>query len=194
MGVVPGSLLSTIKLVCRALNQEVKVTLGQLVPASLNLFVVSLFIFVLVNNLLGLLPFVFTGTRHLVFTSCISLRIWVGDIISFFFKNRSSFLAHLVPLGTPVVLVPVIVLIELIRSVMRPFTLAIRLAANIIAGHLLLDLCSIPIITSSTLVKLAFFTALFTLSVLEFGVALIQAYVFTRLRSLYLSEVNSPNL
>ena len=115
-------------------------------------------------------------------------------MISFFFKNRSSFLAHLVPLGTPVVLVPVIVLIELIRSAMRPFTLAIRLAANIIAGHLLLDLCSIPIITSSTLVKLAFFTALFTLSVLEFGVALIQAYVFTRLRSLYLSEVNSPNL
>merc|ERR1712198_175196 len=156
----------------RALNQEVKVTLGQLVPASLNLFVVSLFIFVLVNNLLGLLPFVFTGTRHLVFTSCISLRIWVGYILIFFLKNRSSFLAHLVPLGTPVVLVPVIVLIELIRAVIRPFTLAIRLAANIIAGHLLLDLCSIPMITSSAMVKLVFFSALFSLSVLEFGVAL----------------------
>ena len=109
-------------------------------------------------------------------------------------KNFSSVLAHLVPEGTPVALVPFMVCIEIISSLMRPMTLAVRLAANIIAGHLLLDLCSIPIITSSALVKLAFFTALFTLSVLEFGVALIQAYVFTRLRSLYLSEVNSPNL
>ena len=192
--VVPSSLLSTIKLVCRALNQEVKVTLGQLVPASLNLFVVSLFIFVLVNNLLGLLPFVFTGTRHLVFTSCISLRIWVGYILSFFLKNRSSFLAHLVPLGTPLVLVPVMVLIELVRSIMRPFTLAIRLAANIIAGHLLLDLCSIPIINAALLTKVVFFISLLALSTLEFGVALIQAYVFTRLSSLYIAEVNSPNL
>merc|ERR1712173_67112 len=132
-------------------------------------------------------PFVFTGTRHLVFTSCMRLSMWVGYMLTFFLKNRSSFLAHLVPMGTPVVLVPVIVLIELIRAVIRPFTLAIRLAANIIAGHLLLDLCSIPMITSSAMVKLAFFS----LSVLEFGVALIQAYVFTSLRSLYISEVNS---
>ena len=120
--------------------------------------------------------------------------MWVGYMLTFFLKNRSSFLAHLVPLGTPVVLVPVIVLIELIRAVIRPFTLAIRLAANIIAGHLLLDLCPIPMITSSAMVKLVFFSALFSLSVLEFGVALIQAYVFTSLRSLYISEVNSPNL
>jgi len=183
-----------MKSLCESLNKEIKVTLGELIPTSLNLFIIRLFIFVLINNFLGLLPFVFTGTRHLVFTSCMRLSMWVGYMLTFFLKNRSSFLAHLVPLGTPVVLVPVIVLIELIRAVIRPFTLAIRLAANIIAGHLLLDLCSIPMITSSAMVKLVFFSALFSLSVLEFGVALIQAYVFTSLRSLYISEVNSPNL
>jgi len=86
------------------------------------------------------------------------------------------------------------VVIELIRSVIRPFTLAVRLAANIIAGHLLLDLCAGPLLVRGYTEGSLFFVGLLLLSVLELGVAVIQAYVFTRLRSLYLGEVNAPNL
>jgi len=102
-------------------------------------------------------------------------------------------LAHLVPSGTPSVLVPFIVLIELVRNFMRPITLAIRLAANMVAGHLLLVLVRgpIPIIRVTTLV--AAFAGLLRLIILEFGVSIIQAYVFITLSSLYIREVNHPN-
>lgn len=103
-------------------------------------------------------------------------------------------MAHLVPVGTPVPLVPFIVIIELIRSIIRPFTLAVRLAANIIAGHLLLDLCARPMLSRDYARGCLFYRGLLLLSSLELGVAVIQAYVFTRLRALYLAEVNSPNL
>ena len=86
------------------------------------------------------------------------------------------------------------VVIELISSIIRPFTLAVRLAANIIAGHLLLDLCAGPLLTRGYIEGRIFFVGLLLLSILELGVAVIQAYVFTRLRSLYLAEVNAPNL
>ena len=173
---------------------EIKAVLGTPMARSLNLVVVGLFLFILINNLFGLLPFVFTGTRHLVFTGIISLGLWRGFTVVYFFHNRAQFLAHLVPIGTPVLLVPFMVIIELVRSLMRPLTLAVRLAANMIAGHLLLDLCATPLITRRPLAQICFFMALMALSSLELGVAVIQAYVFTRLRALYLAEVNAPNL
>jgi F-type H+-transporting ATPase subunit a len=98
-------------------------------------------------------------------------------------------LAHLVPLGTPGVLIPFMVLIETIRNVIRPGTLAVRLAANIIAGHLLLVLLGNqgPTLTSSLLVFLLITQIL--LLVLERAVAVIQSYVFAVLTTLYSSEV-----
>jgi F-type H+-transporting ATPase subunit a len=89
---------------------------------------------------MGLFPYVFTASRHLVFTLSLSLPLWLGTIIWSVVFQFNNIIAHLVPLGTPGALMPIIVLIESIRSVIRPFTLAIRLAANMIAGHLLLTL------------------------------------------------------
>ena len=108
-------------------------------------------------------------------------------------NNLRSFLAHLVPRGTPIILAPFIVLVELIRRVLRPFTLAVRLAANIIAGHLLLALASLqaPVIGYSILAVTI--VALISLVVLEIGVAMVQRYVFMALSSLYIREVNHPN-
>jgi F-type H+-transporting ATPase subunit a len=100
-------------------------------------------------------------------------------------------LAHLVPSGTPYALMPFIVLIELTRNIIRPLTLSVRLAANIVAGHLLLTLLrvnspSLTVITLSLIVG-----RLVLLCMLETAVAIIQAYVFSVLRTLYLNEVNS---
>lgn len=102
-------------------------------------------------------------------------------------------MAHLVPSGTPSVLVPFIVLIELVRNFMRPITLAIRLAANMVAGHLLLVLVRGPIPTIRVTTLVAAFAGLLSLIILEFGVSIIQAYVFITLSSLYIREVNHPN-
>ena len=100
-------------------------------------------------------------------------------------------LAHLVPLGTPTALMAFMVLIELIRNIIRPLTLSVRLAANIIAGHLLLNLLGSQAPSSSYLILSGVIIAIILLGVLELGVALIQAYVFSVLRTLYFNEVNN---
>lgn len=100
-------------------------------------------------------------------------------------------LAHLVPLGTPYPLTPFMVIIEIVRNVIRPLTLSVRLAANIVAGHLLLTLLSSQSLNPSYLIIALVLSALILLSVLETAVALIQAYVFSLLSALYLNEVNS---
>ena len=98
-------------------------------------------------------------------------------------------MAHLVPLGTPAPLLPVIVIIETVRSIIRPGTLAIRLAANIVAGHLLLSLLGSQNSGSSAVIFLMVLVRLILLLILELAVACIQSYVFTILSSLYLNEV-----
>jgi len=103
-------------------------------------------------------------------------------------------LAHLVPSGTPYALIPFMVLIELIRNIIRPLTLSVRLAANIVAGHLLLTLLRSQCSNVILLILLPLIVTLVLLAVLESAVALIQAYVFSVLRTLYIAEVNSPAL
>ena len=98
------------------------------------------------------------------------------------------------PLGTPPALMPFIVLIELIRNVIRPLTLSVRLAANIIAGHLLLTLLTQGAPHASIVLVLCILSAVIALAALESAVALIQAYVFRVLRTLYLQEVNRTSL
>jgi F-type H+-transporting ATPase subunit a len=120
--------------------------------------------------------------------------MWLRMIIISTIKDISHSLAHLVPLGTPGVLVPLIVLIELIRNVIRPLTLSVRLAANIVAGHLLLSLISGSLVEGNIRVLMLGIGALVLLMLLENGVALIQAYVFSMLPSLYLNEVNYVRL
>lgn len=103
----------------------------------------------------------------------------------------NSLIAHLVPIGTPVALMPVIVIIETVRSIIRPLTLSIRLAANIIAGHLLLTLLGSQGPNLSGLMLRFLFVGLVLLLLLEVAVACIQSYVFTILSSLYLNELIS---
>merc|ERR1719470_739970 len=140
---------------------------------------------------MGLAPYIFTSSSHISFTLTLAIPIWIGRIV-FSIKNQYNRLfAHLVPSGTPVALIPVIVIIETVRNVIRPVTLSIRLAANIVAGHLLLTLLGSqgPLLGALSLAIL--FVGLVLLLLLEVAVACIQSYVFTILRSLYLGELIS---
>jgi len=155
------------------------------VPGSMLVFL-SFFFFIILSNFIGLFPYVFTASRHLVFTLTLSLPLWLGSIIWSLAFQFKEIMAHLVPVGTPGVLIPVIVMIETVSSIIRPGTLAVRLAANIIAGHLLLALLGG---CGGLRLKVVFvIIALVLLLMLECAVACIQSYVFTILSSLYLRE------
>ena len=152
---------------------------------------IALFLTILINNVLGLTPYTFTRTRHLSFSLRLALRIWVSYIIYRVVLNTGGFLAHLVPVGTPYPLIPFMVLIEFVRNIIRPLTLSVRLAANLVAGHLLMTLISAPAVTARYSALSILLASLYLLIILESAVAFIQAYVFSMLRTLYLREVNS---
>nr|YP_010230781.1 ATP synthase F0 subunit 6 [Oplophorus spinosus]QSV10491.1 ATP synthase F0 subunit 6 [Oplophorus spinosus] len=171
------------------LHKEFKVLLGTSNPGGTILFV-SLFSLIVYNNFLGLLPYVFTSTSHLAMTLSWSLPLWVSFMIFGWVNHTQHMFAHLVPMGTPGALMPFMVLIETVSNMIRPGTLAVRLAANMIAGHLLLTLLGNtgPSLSSTLLIFLIGSQILLLL--LESAVAIIQSYVFAVLSTLYASEVN----
>jgi len=171
------------------LHKEFKTLLASSPKGSTIIFI-SLFSLIIFNNRLGLLPYIFTRTRHLTITLSLSIPLWISFIIYGWINHTQHIFAHLVPQGTPTPLIPFIVLIETIRNIIRPGTLAVRLAANIIAGHLLLTLLGRtgPSLSTS-LVTLLLFRQILLLT-LETAVAVIQSYVFAVLRTLYAREVN----
>lgn len=148
-----------------------------------------LFLFILINNIFGLMPYTFTRTAHIAMTLSMALTIWLIFILYGWINNTNHIFAHLVPLGTPIVLMPFMVLIESIRNIIRPITLSVRLAANLTAGHLLLILLGESIVNNSILIVVTVTAAQFALITLEAAVAVIQAYVFATLSTLYASEV-----
>lgn len=149
----------------------------------------SIFIIIVIINFLGLFPYIFTASRHLSITLPLSLSIWLGIIFYNWYKITNLSFAHLVPLNTPTALIIFIVLIETIRNVIRPITLAIRLSANIIAGHLLLCLLgSTGPIIELNLIPILILTQIL-LFTLELAVSIIQSYVFITLISLYSNEL-----
>jgi len=175
--------------VIEAIHREFKALLspGQV---KVTLLFTSLFSFILFNNFLGLMPYIFTSTSHLSMTLSLSLPLWISFILFGWINHTQHIFAHLVPQGTPGLLIPFIVLIETIRNVIRPGTLAVRLAANIIAGHLLLTLLESSADGLPLTILVILIGAQILLLILESAVAIIQSYVFAVLRTLYASEVN----
>nr|URX53568.1 ATP synthase F0 subunit 6 [Procryptotermes corniceps] len=173
------------------LHNEFKTLMGtkKINNGSTFLFV-SLFSLILFNNFLGLFPYIFTSTSHLVMTLTLALPLWASFMMFGWINNTNHMFEHLVPQGTPAALMPFMVCIETISNIIRPGTLAVRLTANMIAGHLLLTLLGNngPTITQSLLSVLII--AQILLLILESAVAVIQSYVFAVLSTLYSSEVN----
>ena len=175
-----------LKLAASALISEFSVLLKK--NKIRILLFISLFFLISHTNTLGLLAYSFTSTSHLAITLSLALPFWLGFVIFSITNNTLNFLAHLVPLGTPAPLMPFIVIIEIIRSIIRPITLSVRLTANMIAGHLLLTLLGGLLPSRTILIFGSAFAAQSLLIVLETAVALIQAYVFSVLTTLYASE------
>nr|YP_010490491.1 ATP synthase F0 subunit 6 [Paralepas cf. quadrata]UWM12977.1 ATP synthase F0 subunit 6 [Paralepas cf. quadrata] len=153
------------------------------------LFFITLFTFILINNIFGLMPYTFTATSHLAVSLSLALSLWISFMIYGWINNTTHMFAHLVPLGTPVALMPFMVMIETVSNIIRPITLSVRLAANLTAGHLLLILISEGMVGQTITTVLPMTLAQLTLMVLEGAVAIIQAYVFATLVVLYASEV-----
>nr|YP_009112334.1 ATP synthase F0 subunit 6 [Angaracris rhodopa]AIY61456.1 ATP synthase F0 subunit 6 [Angaracris rhodopa] len=170
------------------LNNEFKTLLGQKSFQGSTFIFISIFIMMLFNNFMGLFPYIFTSTSHMTLTFSIALPMWVSFMLFGWINNTNYMFTHLVPQGTPNALMSFMVLIETISNIIRPGTLAVRLAANMIAGHLLLTLLGNtgPSLTMATIYILIIVQML--LLVLESAMAMIQAYVFSILSTLYSSE------
>ena len=160
-------------------------------------FAFSLFIFILVINLVGLVPYSFTVTSHLIVTLALASLVWFGKLFYGFRLHGLKLFGSLLPAGAPFALVPLLVVIELISFCITIVSLSVRLFANMMAGHILLKVLAgfaWTMMTAGGLLYLAHFSAiavLFLLLGLETGVAIVQAYVFTMLTCLYLGDMVS---
>nr|YP_009653386.1 ATP synthase F0 subunit 6 [Gasterophilus nasalis]QCG71532.1 ATP synthase F0 subunit 6 [Gasterophilus nasalis] len=172
------------------LHKEFKTLLGPTSTNGSTFIFVSLFSMILFNNFMGLFPHIFTSTSHLVLTLTLALPLWVCFMLFGWINNTQHMFTHLVPQGTPAVLMPFMVCIETVSNMIRPGTLAVRLTANMIAGHLLLTLLGNTGPSLSSMLLLFLVVAQIALLILESAVAIIQSYVFAVLSTLYSSEVN----
>nr|YP_009316467.1 ATP synthase F0 subunit 6 [Halaelurus buergeri]AOV83435.1 ATP synthase F0 subunit 6 [Halaelurus buergeri] len=151
----------------------------------------ALMLFLITINLLGLLPYTFTPTTQLSLNMAFALPLWLMTVLIGMLNQPTIALGHFLPEGTPTPLVPVLIIIETISLFIRPLALGVRLTANLTAGHLLMQLiatAAFVLLTIMPTVAMLTSLILFLLTILEVAVAMIQAYVFVLLLSLYLQE------
>nr|YP_010957360.1 ATP synthase F0 subunit 6 [Blenniella gibbifrons]WMY90661.1 ATP synthase F0 subunit 6 [Blenniella gibbifrons] len=155
------------------------------------LMLTSLMLFLITLNMLGLLPYTFTPTTQLSLNMALAVPLWLATVIIGMRNQPTHALGHMLPEGTPTLLIPILIVIETISLFIRPLALGVRLTANLTAGHLLIQLIAtaafvlLPLMPTVALLTTAL---LFLLTLLEVAVAMIQAYVFVLLLSLYLQE------
>jgi F-type H+-transporting ATPase subunit a len=150
-------------------------------------FVLTLFLFILFANVLGLIPYSFTVTSHIIITLALALVVFIGATLIGFWRHGFKYLKLFVPSGVPVFLLPLVVLIEIVSYFIRPMSLSIRLFANMMAGHMMLK------VMAGFVVMLGYFgfvplLAMVGLTGLELLVAALQAYVFALLTCMYLND------
>jgi len=157
-------------------------------------FIFTLFTFLLCNNLIGMIPYSFTTTSHLIVTFSLSVSIFLAVTIIGFQTHGIHFFSFLLPPGAPLILAPFLVVIELVSYCFRAISLGVRLFANMMAGHTLVKILSgfsWTMMSAGGLLSVASiipFGVVFALIFLEVGVACLQAYVFTILTCIYLND------
>nr|YP_010834385.1 ATP synthase F0 subunit 6 [Luperomorpha xanthodera]WFQ81654.1 ATP synthase F0 subunit 6 [Luperomorpha xanthodera] len=188
--VIPSRINILWTKIIMTLHKEFKILLGNYKSQGSTLIFISLFSIILFNNFIGLFPYIFTSTSHMTLTLSLALPLWLSFMLYGWINNTIHMFAHLVPQGTPPVLMSFMVCIESISNIIRPGTLAIRLSANMIAGHLLLTLLgNTGSMLSILMINLLIIVQILLLT-LEMAVSMIQSYVFAILSTLYSSEVN----
>ena len=190
---VPNRWQSIVELIYEFILSMVNENIGKRGLNYLPL-IFSIFIFILFCNLIGMVPYTFTVTSHLIVTFGLSLTMWIGVTIIGFVNHRINFFSFFAPSGAPLGLAPLLVVIELISYIFRSLSLSIRLFANMMAGHTLFKIVSgftFVIMNYSIfcyLIALMPMGILFAFTFLEVGVAILQAYVFTVLVCIYLND------
>jgi F-type H+-transporting ATPase subunit a len=160
-------------------------------------FVFTIFIFVFTANTLGLVPGFFTVTSHIVVTAALAAMVFLTVLIVGFAKNGPKFLKLFVPQGVPILILPLVVLIEVISFLSRPVSHSVRLFANMLAGHITLKVFGgfvVMLLSAGTYAALAPLPLAMAvaLTALEVLVAFLQAYVFTMLTCMYLNDALHP--
>nr|AXF46512.1 ATP synthase F0 subunit 6 [Penion ormesi] len=172
-------------------SSQVFRSFGMTMGGFINI-ITGLFLFLILMNLSGLVPYVFSPTSHLAVSLSLGMPLWLSLIISAIFFNPSSMIAGLLPMGAPALLNPFLVIIETASITVRPITLSVRLTANMSAGHIVLALIgnylTASIFMSSIFSMLLLLSIQVLYTIFEFGISLIQAYIFCLLITLYSDE------
>lgn len=190
---VPGRWQSMVELSYEFIAGMVKENIGQKGRAYVP-FIFTLFMFILAGNLIGMLPYAFTVTSHLAVTFAFAGLIFLGTIVIGFINHGAHFLGLFVPKDTPIALLPLIIVIEVISFLSRPVTHSVRLFANMTAGHILLKVFAGFVVSlllaGGILSGISVLPAvmIIILNALELLVAVVQAYVFALLACVYLND------
>ncbi len=186
---VPGRLQSAAEMLVGFIDSTISESAGK---EGLKYFPVifTLFVFVLTCNLFGMIPGSFTVTSHIIVTFALAAFVFVGvTLIAIFKHGIGKFLHFFLPEGTPVIMAPLLFIIEFFSYLSRPVSLSVRLAANMMAGHVTMKVIAGLIITFGMVVGLAsMFPLLLFLTAFEIAIAVIQAYIFTILTCVYLND------
>lgn len=184
---VPGRLQSTAELSYEFVANMVRENTGS---AGMQYFpfIFTLFIFILALNMLGLVPYSFTVTSHIIVTFAMALMVFLFVVIVGFAKNGPGFLKLFVPSGVPVWLLPVIAVLEFFSFLIRPISLSVRLFANMMAGHMMLKVFAAFVVGLGLLGGWAPLLFMVAFTGLELLVAFLQAFVFTVLTCIYLND------
>lgn len=184
--IVPGRMQCAVELSYEFIANLLRDTVGSEGRAYFP-FIFTIFMFVLIGNLLGMTPYSFTFTSHIIVTFAIAIVIFIGVTVLGFVKHGFHFFSFFVPPGTPLPLYPLLIPIEIISYLSRPISLSVRLFANMLAGHTLLKVIAgfVGLLGAFGILPFAFVVALTGLEVL---IAFLQAYVFAILTCLYIND------
>jgi F-type H+-transporting ATPase subunit a len=184
---VPGKLQSLAEMMVEFIRNMILDTMGK-DGMRFFPFVAALFLFILFSNYIGLIPGTYTVTSQIVVTAAFSCVVYGLSLVLGFWLHGAKFLGILVPPGTPGWLLPLMIPIEIISQLARPISLAVRLFANMTAGHVMLAVLFSLTIGGGLLIGWLPFVFTVAIYGLEFGIAFIQAYIFTILTCVYLGD------
>jgi len=184
---VPGRLQSAGEMAYELIAGVVKDNVG---TAGMQYFpiIFTIFIFILFANLIGLVPYTFTVTSHIAVTFAIAFTVFIGVTLIGIFRHGAKFITMFLPSGVPLWIMPLLFVIELISYMTRPFSLSVRLFANMMAGHIMLKVFAMFVVSLGLLAGWAPLAFIVGLTGLELLVAVLQAYVFTILTCIYLND------
>jgi F-type H+-transporting ATPase subunit a len=187
---VPGRLQSVVEMMYEFVAGILRDATGK---EGMRFFpiVFTIFVFILMGNMLGMIPGSFTFTSHIIVTFAMAVAVWVGVTLIGFWYHGAHFLHFFVPSGAPKAMLPLLIPIEILSYCVRPISLSVRLFCNMMAGHTMLKVFAGFVVSLSTFYLVPAIAPLAITVVLigfEFAVAFLQAYIFTVLTCIYLND------